>query len=243
MPRAERFEPAALRVRLWRAVEAQHVASTMRLVDTQAEQRVLEQLLESSKPAVPAEARGLHYLLFTPFRYPPAAHGSRFRRSTDPGVWYGADEVRTACAELGYWRWRFLSDSPALDRIGPAPQTVFRAAVGGDAIDLRQAPHVRRRRRWTDPDSYDATQALAARVREAGIEVIRYESVRDPERGGAAAVLHPRAFSSPAPLVIETWYLDVTAARVRWWRDRRLGEAAGFEFDGTGWGSVSGGGA
>jgi hypothetical protein len=235
MPRAERFDPTGYRLRLWRAVEAQHVVSTMRLVDTQAEQRVLEQLLEASKPAVPAAARGLHYLLFTPFRYPPAAHGSRFRRASDPGVWYGADEVRTACAELGYWRWRFLRDSPALDRIGPAAQTVFRVAVQGDGVDLREGSHARRKGRWTDPDDYGATQALAARARQAGIALIRYESVRDPRRGGAAAVLHPAAFSSPVPLVIETWYLDVTAARVRWWRDRRLDDEAGFEFDGAGW--------
>jgi hypothetical protein len=215
----------------------------MRLVDTHAEQRVLEQLLEAGKPAVPAAARSLHYLLFTPFRYPPATHGSRFRRPSDPGVWYGADEVRTACAELGYWRWRFLRDSPALDRIGPAPQTVFRVAVQGDGVDLRDPPHARHTRRWTDPDDYGATQAFAAEARPAGVALIRYESVRDPKRGGAAAVLDPVAFSSPVPLVVETWYLDVTAARVRWRRDRRLGDEAGFEFDGTRWASATGGGA
>ena len=60
------------------------------------------------KPPVPAGARTLHYLLFTPFRYPPPPGGSRFRGPNDPGVFYGADEVRTACAELGYWRWRHL---------------------------------------------------------------------------------------------------------------------------------------
>ena len=59
----------------WRVVEAQHRASTMRLVDTLAEQRALEDLLEASKPPVPAEARHLHYLLATPFRY-RSPHGS-----------------------------------------------------------------------------------------------------------------------------------------------------------------------
>ena len=39
----------------WRGVEAQHVVSTMRLVDTAVEQDLLEQLLEGSKPALPAQ--------------------------------------------------------------------------------------------------------------------------------------------------------------------------------------------
>ncbi|MGH8173103.1 MAG: hypothetical protein ACREPX_08140 [Rhodanobacteraceae bacterium] len=51
----------------WRVVEAQHRASTMRLVDTLEEQRALEDLLEASKPPLPAEAESLHYLLATPF--------------------------------------------------------------------------------------------------------------------------------------------------------------------------------
>ena len=63
-----------------------------------------------------AGARALDYLLFTPFRYAPPPGGSRFRGETDPGVLYCADEVRTACAELGYWRWRHLLDSAGAGR-------------------------------------------------------------------------------------------------------------------------------
>ena len=39
--------------RCWRVVEAQHVVSTMALVDTLEEQALLEQVLDESKPAVP----------------------------------------------------------------------------------------------------------------------------------------------------------------------------------------------
>ena len=74
------FETAApRRMRAWCGVEAQHVVSTMRLVDTPAEQDLLEQLLEGSKPPVPPTALPKHYLLTTPFRYSPA-HASRFRK-------------------------------------------------------------------------------------------------------------------------------------------------------------------
>ena len=54
---------------VWRIVEAQHIASTMKIVDSQDEQDLLETLLESSKPVQPAIAERLDYLLITPFRY------------------------------------------------------------------------------------------------------------------------------------------------------------------------------
>ena len=94
-PRAVASEAAACRLEPWRAVEAQHVASTRRLVDSNDEQAVLETLLEESKPRSFAP---LDYLLATPFRYPPGLRGSRFRSAADPGVFYGAEEQRTACA-------------------------------------------------------------------------------------------------------------------------------------------------
>ena len=167
------FEPARASLALWRAVEAQHVVSTMLLVDSAEEQLVLEELLDLAKPSIPAGAAGLHYLLFTPFRYPPTGAGSRFRRPEDPGVFYGAEAIRTACAELGYWRWRFLVESPALESIDPAPQTLFQVAVRGAAVDLRKSPLSRQRKKWTDPADYGACRALRKRQRypHAAIEV------------------------------------------------------------------------
>ena len=159
---------------LWRAVEAQHRVSTLKLVDTLAEQAQLEQLLESSKPALPAAGQARHYLLATPFRYPaPQPRGSRFRALTDPGVFYGADERRTACAELGYWRWRFLQDSPALPRLDAVPHTLFHVQAAGRAIDLGAPPFERDAARWMDPDDYTGCQALAAEARRADVQVIR----------------------------------------------------------------------
>ena len=104
-PRAVASEGAPLRHDLWRAVEAQHVVATMALVDTLDEQHALERILDAGKPAGPDDARRLHYLLFTPFRYAPPPGGSRFRGPNDTGVFYGADGVRPACAENGDWGW------------------------------------------------------------------------------------------------------------------------------------------
>lgn len=190
----------------------------MLLVDTLDEQTLLEYLLESSKPPLPPGAEGLHWLLFTPFRYPPPPTGSRWRGPLDPGVFYGADEVRTACAELGYWRWRFLGESPALDALEAKPQTIFRVTVACSTIDVREPPFARDQARWTDPRSYEATQGFAQVVRAGAADALRYQSVRDPERGGCGAILSPRAFAEKKPLEVQTWWLSVTRARVVWQR-------------------------
>jgi hypothetical protein len=228
-PHAVASEGFRLRRRLWRAVEAQHIASTLRLVGNAREQLVLERILEASKPAIPAEAASLHYLLYTPFRY-PAPLGSRFRAPTDPGVWYGAEAVRTACAELGFWRWRFLTESEGLDSLGPAPQTVLRAGIDTKSVDLTRGAFLRDRAAWSHRTNYHATQALAALAREAALGAIRYESVRDPERGAAVAVLRAQAFTPPKPLAQETWFLTVKRTVVTWQR-----EGASFEFTAADW--------
>lgn len=219
---------------VWRAVEAQHVASTMVLVDTLDEQKVLEDVLEEGKPAMPASAARLDYLLATPFRYRPPPGGSRFRGDNDPGVFYAADAVRTACAELGYWRWRHLADSPGLASMPTKPQTVFRAKIAAAAVDLRAPPFAADRARWTDPDDYGACQALARAAREAGVQAIRYESVRDPEHAGCCALLTPDGFASRTHADLQTWWLSVFRDRVVWQRSESpSGES--FEFLASGW--------
>lgn len=199
----------------WRVVEAQHRASTMRLVDSLDEQRALEDLLESSKPPLPAAAEHLHYLLATPFRYPaPPPDGSRFRGRGDGGVWYGADHVHTALAEVAYWRLKFLADSPATPDLPPVPHTALRAHVAGSTLNLMLPPFDRDAAQWEDPASYVATQALARIAREASIALIRYRSVRDPQHRRCVAVLTPTAFRGTDPLEQKTWLIKVSRTRV-----------------------------
>lgn len=224
--RAEWDAPAVLaearnwRGRSWRVVEAQHVASTMKLVDGAAEQDVLEAVLEDAKPATPAGTAGLDYLLATPFRYPPRGGGSRFRAASDPGVYYGGETVRTACAELGYWRWRFLRDAVDLDRLDPVAHTVFRVEIATQAVDLRLPPFDARAADWRHPDDYAATQAFARVARDAGIGAVLYASVRDPDGGWCVALLTPAGFAGRRPdRARQTWWLAVQREGVAWRRD------------------------
>jgi hypothetical protein len=203
-------------------VEAQHTASTMKIVDSPAEQDLLETLLEGSKPAQPAGAEALDYLLATPFRYNPLRSGSRFRSLVDPGVFYGAESVPTASAELGYWRWKFLKDAVDLERLEPVAHTAFRADVSMLAVDLRQPPFSTDAATWMHPTDYNATQAFARVAREADLGGIVYQSVRDPNPAWCMALLIPLAFAKTKPHpTTQTWWLAVHQDQVIWRRESK----------------------
>jgi len=220
-PHAVLSEAFAWRGLAWRMVEAQHVASTMKVVDTAAEQNMLEALLDNSKPAYPNTAAKLDYLLATPFRYPTRKGGSRFRGANDPGVFYGAESVATAAAELGYWRWRFLLDAPALTHIEPVAHTAFQVALKAQAVDLRKHPF-NADASWVHKSDYGPTQAFAQLAREVALGCIVYQSVRNPDAAWCVAVLTPESFAEPKPRPdTQTWWLAVGQYEVIWRRDRQ----------------------
>lgn len=203
----------SLQATLWRAVEAQHLIATMRLVDDAAEQAVLERLLERSKPPLPDGLAGLHFLVSTPYRY-PSPHPSRFRRAHHVGIWYGAEDIRTTCAEVAYWRWRFVRDSESLADLPVHTQlTVFAATVGGHAVDLGAPPWDALAHRWRQPNDYAECQDLADAARARGVRWIRYRSVRDPEAGACGAVLDARALVA-LPTRQQTWACKASRTQV-----------------------------
>lgn len=208
----------------------------MRLADSAAEQRVLEELLEAGKPALPPGAERHHYLVFTPFRYrSPVA--SRFRRSHDPGVWYGAEDLRTACAEVAYWKWRFLMDSEALAGSGlQTEHTFFKARARGRCIDLTTAPWKAAARAWTNKSDFRECQALAEVARERDLSWIRYAAVRAKSPNGTnsgfcGAVLRAQALSLVEPFEQQTWACKSAASGA--WMQRAGGER--YDFPASDW--------
>jgi len=213
---------------LWRGVEAQHVVATMRLVDDAPEQRVLEELLEASKPALPEAAAGRHYLLATPFRY-RSPFASRFRKPHDAGIWYGAEELKTACGEVAYWKWRFLMDSDALrDTALHTEHTFFQARVRGRCADLTAAPWKAATGTWMQKSDWRPCQAFGAEAQKHGVAWIRYHAVRVPG-GICGAVLAPEALSIAAPFEQQTWACKTTKAGA--WMQRAGGERYDFPME------------
>ncbi len=225
-----------------RVVESQHVVSTRKLVDSDAEQRLLEELIDGVKPPVPVgdEFRGLHYLLSTPFRHPPLRWGSRFGAPTERGIWYGSAELVTCFAEVAYYRLLFLEGS----RAHLAPVTVeltsFVAALRAHrGVDLTRAPFVRHRAALASKTSYAATRALGAELRAAGVDVVLSRSARAREAGINVALFTP-AFARPSPRQLEAWICTADRDKVELSRkslSRRRGEGyrfprGDFEVDG-----------
>jgi hypothetical protein len=189
----------------------------MALVDTLEEQALLERILDDSKPSVPAECRHLHYLLFTPFRYGalyPA--GSRFRRpGLTAGVFYASQQSETAVAELAFRRLLFFAESPATPwPANAAEYTSFAVAYAGrKGLDLTRPPLDRDAAKWMEPLDYEACHGLADAAREAGVQVLRYQSARAP--GLNIALLTCAAFATTAPLERHEWRVHLGSMGVR----------------------------
>ena len=206
-------DPVVLRLEPWRVVEGQHQVSTRKLVASDDEQALLEELIETVKPGR-LEPTELHYLLATPFRYPPLRHGSRFGGRYEPGIWYGAESLETALAEVAYYRLVFL-DGTAADLDGVETElTSFRARVRTDrGADLTTGCFVAHRAELASPVSHEASQATGADMRAAGIAAFRYPSARH-EGGVGVALFDATAFARRKPYALEAWHCIASRARV-----------------------------
>jgi len=221
----------AIRVDPWRAVEAQHVVSTRKLVDTDREQQLLEELLETSKPPISADLAHLHYLIFTPFRYPPLRWGSRFGTRSERGIFYASCAPRTCFAEVAYYRLVFLQGTRA--DLGPllVELTLFQCRVATKlGLDLTVAPFVLWATQLTSVRSYAATQALGAQVRRAGLHVVLFTSARDRAGGTNVAVFDPAAFAEPRPVLAQRWLCAAAAHGVEFRRLDPLEARETFRF-------------
>jgi hypothetical protein len=215
---------------VWRVVEAQHRNATRRLVDSDAEQELLESLIDRVKPPPPAgpEFDGLHYLLLTPFRHPPLPHGSRFGTRAERSLLYGSEALETAMAETAYYRLVFLEGSEAALSPLTLELTAFRAEVRTRAaVDLTRPPFDAHHRVLASRTRYDATQRLGAEMRADGAEVVRYPSARDAAGEPNVALFSPRALFRKAPRSPETWRCVASRERVEmqkldWFERRRL---------------------
>ncbi|MEH6824002.1 MAG: RES family NAD+ phosphorylase [Motiliproteus sp.] len=194
---------------LHRLVESQEQIATTGYVDTLEEQGVLEELLETSKPPYPdGTPSGLHYLLKTPFRYPPLLWGSRFGRVHEPSLFYGGASVDATLAESAYYRLVFLlsmEGEPPKQAIN-SEHTLFSIGYATErGIQLHQPPFDAHTDGLTHPANYGDCQAVGTAMRDAGVEGFEYPSARDPQKRVCVALFTPSPFTSHEPNGIEQW--------------------------------------
>lgn len=201
---AAKSEIRALSAVARRVVEDQQTNSTRKLVDSDAEQAVLEDILETTKGPLPDEE--LHYLLASPFRYPPLWHGSRFGRTYERGIWYGARKLTTVFAEKSFYELYFLAGTTA--KLAPITKnlTTFAARLRTKrGLNLTGDAFAEHRTTLMSRTSYAATQALGSAMREAGVEAFVFTSARDPEGGDNIAAFVPTVFVDKAPSDEQRW--------------------------------------
>ncbi len=204
----------------WRVVESQQRISTRQLVDSDAEHILLEDLIEGSKPEIPEAPAlaGLHFLLFSPFRYPPLPWGSRFGAKHEPSLWYGSDTLETAFAEGAYYRLLWFEGTTAPLLPNRVSRSAFQVAVRSDAaVDLSRGPFDIHRAALCSKTEYVESQRLGSEMRADGVEMFRYTSARDPKRGTNIALFTPSAFALKKPLgAAQTWHCTTTQSGVSW---------------------------
>lgn len=202
--------PRRLRGTLFRIVESQEQVATSAIVDTAAEQAVLEDILEASKPRHRPGTAHLDYLLATAFRYPPLRHGSRFGSRFEPSLFYGSLSERTVLAEGAYyrlWFWFGMTRPPPGQQLITQHSVVRARYATRCGLRLQHAPFDAHVDVLRNPSDYTATQALGTALRAAAFEAFEYLSARDrgdgdsggdpssdPGRGLNVAIFTPAVF-------------------------------------------------
>ncbi|MEY4590386.1 MAG: hypothetical protein RL497_2462 [Pseudomonadota bacterium] len=197
---------------LFRLVESQEQVASLSFVDTLEEQALLEDLLEKVKPNYPTGVQDFHYLLKTPFRYPPLKWGSRFGAVHEPSIFYGGTRVDVVLAESAYYRWVFWHsmDAPPIKDNIRSEHTLFSVGYkSAQGIKLQAPPFNQYQQQLTHPKNYTTTQTLGASMRAAGVDVFEYTSARDLKSGTCVGLFNSHSFSQKKPKTTRQWLCEL----------------------------------
>ncbi len=214
-----------------RIVETQEYAATTNLVDDLDEQSLLEELLDEVKPDYRKGTECLHYLISTPFRYPPLKYGSRFGDITMPSYFYGSEDLKTALSECAFYRFVFLDDM-SVPYGKPIKSEHMSFSVNIDALataDLTKVESEDAIAVLTSPVNYSFTQQLGKHLTEkCGATALRFYSARVKENKGVnIAVAKPEVILSEKPENNVNWICHTTAKKISF----NAHESAPISFD------------
>lgn len=212
------FNFETLNIRAHRLVESQSEIATVDLCETLEAQALLEELIEANKPAQPATHHSLHFLLSTPFRYPPLKWGSRFGSTSWPSLFYASLNADTMRWEAAYYRLLFYTGM----RTPPTgPMRSFHTEFGVNistpkGVRLEQSAFDELREALRSKTSYAQTHKLGEAMRLAGVQAFTFESARDPGHGLNCALFTPEAFHPRCkkPTFTKAWSCETTAESV-----------------------------
>jgi hypothetical protein len=198
---------------LLRIVESQEQVATLEIVDTLDEQALLEEMLEGSKAPVTGN---YHYLLSTPFRYPPLPWGSRFGARFEPSIFYGSLDIEPLLSETAYYRFTYLSGMEAVPpKTITTQHTIFEVDYKANyGLQLQHHPFATHANILTDPVDYSATQQLGSEMRKRGVGAFEYTSARDPNHGINVGLFSPSALADSKPTSQTQWLCQLSESSV-----------------------------
>lgn len=197
-----------------RIVETQEQAATLALVDDLEEQFLLEQMLDEVKPNYRDNTRHRHYLISTPFRYPPLDYGSRFGDRAQPSYFYASESIAACMAEFAFYRFAFFDDSEPYDKAVVSEHMSFSVrATTGRASDLVEIDDAQLQCALRSPFDYALTQSLGRSLRQQDCVLIRFRSARS-ETGVNVAIAEPEVIVSEQPEHSQNWICRTTTSEL-----------------------------
>ena len=215
---------------LYRLVESQEQIATRQLLDTLEEQALLEEMLDAVKPPYPENMAHLHYLLKSPFRYPPLKWGSRFGRTFEPSIFYGGCSVEVTLVESAYYRFIFWHSMQATP-----PKPIMRSVHTLFSVDyktqkgvkLQSTPFFQYHDVLRHPSNYSVAQSLGTVMRSQYIEVFEYCSARTIQNqeksqdkkfnireGICVGLFTADSFCTNQPKERQQWFCDMSADEI-----------------------------
>ena len=203
---------------LTRIVETQEYAATTNLVDDLEEQSLLEELLDEIKPNYRKGTEDLHYLIATPFRYPPLKYGSRFGDVTIPSYFYASEDLKTALSECAFYRFTFLDAmSVPYNKAIKSEHMSFCINIESFATaNLTKAESKDIIALLCSPVNYHFTQQLGKHLtQECGATAIRFYSARaKADKGINIAIAKPEVITSQKPEHNINWICHTTTKKI-----------------------------
>ena len=194
-----------------RVVETQEYSGTLSLVDNLEEQSILELILDDYKPPYVEGSKNRHYLISSPFRYPPLEYGSRFGSAIEPSYFYASESVEACLAEAAFYRFMLIEGTilPYQKTITSKHALFFVNAKSANTIDLCTIKQSAILKEISHPCSYLVSQNIGKHCRDRGATLLRFYSARSDNNGINVAIDNHQVITSAVPINITPYICEL----------------------------------
>lgn len=190
---------------IYRFSRANKYGSLSRLTDSEDQKKILKRKLFPEEFNSNDNFNDLENFLLEPFKLPPLKYGSRFGSENEKGIFYASCDIITALYESVYYLFVFIKDSNM--PLKPYFVTYNSFSVGlktSNNLDLTVSEWKNLKYKISDPSSWQYSQDIGKKAREADFDSISYYSSRK-DSGVNIAVLKDGVFLNKKPQDFIYW--------------------------------------